>query len=67
MKIHKITFYALALLSFASCNNDDIVPDTPDVPTEGYHLTFDGGVGVETGTNGITPKIPGRMRWSWRS
>ena len=53
MKIHKITFYALALLSFASCNNDDIVPDTPDVPAEGYHLTFDGGVGVETGTRAV--------------
>lgn len=53
MKIHKITFYALALLSVASCNNDDIVPDTPDVPTEGYHLTFDGGVGVETGTRAV--------------
>ena len=35
---------------FASCNNGEIVPDAP---TEGYHLTFDGGVGIETGTRAV--------------
>ena len=51
-KIYHIIM-ALALLSFTSCVNDNTetnVPDTPDAPTEGYHLTFDGGVGIETGT-----------------
>ncbi|MBE6295825.1 MAG: hypothetical protein E7086_04905, partial [Bacteroidales bacterium] len=40
----------LSVLFITSCQQDDIVPDTPDAPTEGYHLTFDGGVGIETGT-----------------
>ena len=35
---------------FASCNNDDIGPDTPNTPTTGYHLTFDGGVGIDDAT-----------------
>ncbi|MBQ8191925.1 MAG: hypothetical protein IJZ45_09225, partial [Bacteroidaceae bacterium] len=43
---------AVAVL-FASCNNGEIVHDTPDAPTTGYHLTFDGGVGIETGTRAV--------------
>ena len=48
--ISKIFILAAVAGLFASCQQDDIVPDTPDAPTEGYHLTFDGGVGIETGT-----------------
>ena len=51
IKLSALTF---PLSVFVACNeNDDIVPDTPDAPTEGYHLTFDGGVGIETGTRAV--------------
>ncbi|MBQ2970785.1 MAG: hypothetical protein IJE15_10440, partial [Bacteroidaceae bacterium] len=43
----------LSVLFITACQQDDIVPDTPDAPTEGYHLTFDGGVGIETGTRAV--------------
>lgn len=33
-----------------SCNNDDIMPDKPEIPSNGYRLTFDGGVGIEQAT-----------------
>ena len=32
--IFKTILCALAMFSFASCSNDDIVPDTPDVPEQ---------------------------------
>ncbi|MBQ3623455.1 MAG: hypothetical protein IJA04_07110, partial [Bacteroidaceae bacterium] len=43
----------LSVLFITACQQDDIVPDTPAAPTEGYHLTFDGGVGIETGTRAV--------------
>ena len=51
--ISKIFILAAVAGLFAACQQDDIVPDTPDALTEGYHLTFDGGVGIETGTRAV--------------
>ena len=34
MKINKLIIGALVMFSFASCSNDDIVPDTPDNPEQ---------------------------------
>ena len=36
MKVHKIILCALAMFSFASCSNDDIVPDVPEQPQNTY-------------------------------
>ena len=52
-KFFKILMAGAVAGLLASCSNEDIAPDTPDVPTEGYHLTFDGGVGIETGTRAV--------------
>ena len=41
---------AVAGCSTSCSNNDNIVPDTPDTPTTGYRLTFEGGADIETAT-----------------
>ena len=58
---------ALVMLSFAACSNDDIVPDTPEQPTTGYRLTFDGGVGNETATRAhwTDPNGSGSLFFNW--
>ena len=50
--------YGLAMGLLIACHTEAIVtptPDTPEQPTAGYHLTFDGGVGIST---------PSRAHWS---
>ena len=45
--------FALSSVLLFSCEQENIVPDVPDTPeqpTTGYRLTFDGGVGVENQT-----------------
>ena len=55
----KLYFIAVASMVlaglFTSCNNEiepqePATPVTPEQPTTGYRLTFDGGVGVENQT-----------------
>ncbi|MBR5594627.1 MAG: hypothetical protein IKW46_11235, partial [Bacteroidaceae bacterium] len=67
MKINKLIIGALVMLSFAACSNDDIVPDTPEAPTTGYRLTFDGGVGNETTTRAhwTDPNGSGNLTFQW--
>ena len=50
LKKHKYILSAMAALSLVACSTDDIVNATPEQPTTGYRLTFDGGVGVENQT-----------------
>lgn len=44
MKVYNIIVSALLLSSMVSCNGDgdDIIPETPEQPTEGYQFTFGG-------------------------
>jgi len=51
--ISKIFILAAVAGLFTACQQDNIEPDTPAAPTEGYHLTFDGGMGIETGTRAV--------------
>ena len=71
MKINKLIIGALAMLSFASCSNDDIKPDTPEQPTTGYRLTFDGGMGVENQTRAHWSDLQGSgnliFNWDYNS
>ena len=65
---HKLSLLLAAASIAAGCDNkEDIVSDTPDVPAEGYHLTFDGGVGVETGTRAVwnDDKGLGNLIFQW--
>ena len=66
----KTVLYALSVLSFAACGNNDIVPQTPDAPeqpTTGYRLTFDGGVGVENQTRAHWSDLEGsgNLLFNW--
>ena len=68
--IFKTILCALAMFSFASCSNDDIMPDTPDVPEQPaatYRLTFDGGAGIETATRASwdDPTGSGNLIFQW--
>ena len=70
MKINKLIIGALAMLSFVACNNDDIVPDIPDTPeqpTTGYRLVFDGGVGTDNQTRAFwsDPQGRGDLTFNW--
>ena len=70
MKINKFILGALAALPFVACQQDDIVPsmpDTPEAPTTGYRLTFDGGVGNETATRAhwTDPNGSGSLFSNW--
>ena len=62
--------FALSSVLLFSCNNDDIVPDIPDTPeqpTTGYRLTFDGGVGVENQTRAHWSDLQGsgNLLFNW--
>ncbi len=52
--IRRIFLFAAAAM-VVGCNNEHepFVPDAPDTPAVGYHLTFGGGVGIETGTRAV--------------
>ena len=65
--IYKTILCALAMLSFASCNNDDIVPDTPDTPTAECHLRFSGSVGSDKTTTRAswTDNNDGKLTFAW--
>ncbi|MBR5612279.1 MAG: hypothetical protein IKW43_03950, partial [Bacteroidaceae bacterium] len=67
MKINKLIIGVLVMLSFAACSNDYIKPDTPEQPTTGYRLTFDGGVGVENQTRAHWSDLQGsgNLRFNW--
>ena len=71
LKLSALTF---PLSVFVACNNDDIVPDIPDTPeqpTTGYRLTFDGGVGVENQTRAHWSDLQGSgnliFNWDYNS
>ena len=65
--IYKTILCALAMLSFASCNNDDIVPENPDTPTAGRHLRFSGRVGSDKTTTRAswTDNNDGKLTFAW--
>lgn len=72
--IYENILCALVILSFIACNNDNItpdMPDTPEQPTTGYHLTFDGGVGVENQTRAHWSDLQGSgnliFNWDYNS
>ena len=56
-----------AALTFSACQQDDIVPDTPEQPTTGYRLTFDGGVGIENQTRAHWSDLQGsgNLMFNW--
>lgn len=57
---------AVAGLSL-SCSQENIVPDAPDTPAEGYHFTFDGGVDSEADTRAhwTDEKGSGNLTFNW--
>ena len=63
----KVLLMGLSSVLLFSCTNDDIVPDTPEQPTTGYRLTFDGGVGVENQTRAHWSDLEGsgNLRFNW--
>ena len=72
--IYENILCALVILSFIACNNDNItpdMPDTPEQPTTGYCLTFDGGVGVENQTRAHWSDLQGSgnviFNWDYNS
>ena len=71
MKINRLILSACAMLSLAACSNNDITPSTPEQPTTGYRLTFDGGVGVENQTRAHWSDLEGSgnliFNWDYNS
>ena len=72
--IYENILCALVILSFIACNNDNItpdMPDTPEQPTTGYRLTFDGGVGGENQTRAHWSDLQGSgnliFNWDFNS
>lgn len=68
--IYENILCALVILSFIACNNDNItpdMPDTPEQPTTGYRLTFDGGVGIENQTRAHWSDLQGsgNLLFNW--
>ena len=63
--------FALSSVLLFSCEQENIVPDTPEQPTPGYRLTFDGGVGVENQTRAHWSDLQGSgnliFNWDYNS
>ena len=59
--------FALSSVLLFSCNNDDIVPDTPDTPTAGCHLRFSGSAGSDNATTRAswTDNNDGKLTFAW--
>ncbi|MBQ5614532.1 MAG: hypothetical protein IIU82_05890, partial [Tidjanibacter sp.] len=70
-KLIKTLLFVAAVAGVASCNNDNVTPDTPEQPTTGYRLTFDGGVGVENQTRAHWSDLQGSgnliFNWDYNS
>ncbi|MEE1147110.1 MAG: hypothetical protein UHS32_10125, partial [Bacteroidaceae bacterium] len=67
MKINRLILGAMVVLSLAACSNNDITPCTPEQPTTGYRLTFDGGVGIENQTRAHWSDLQGsgNLLFNW--
>ena len=63
----QVLLFALSSVLLFSCEQENIVPDTPEQPTTGYRLTFDGGVGNETATRAhwTDPNGSGSLFFNW--
>ena len=65
----KVWLMGLSSVLLFSCTNDEIVNDTPEQPTTGYRLTFDGGMdtGNETATRAhwTDPNGSGSLFFNW--
>ena len=63
----QVLLFALSSVLLFSCEQENIVPDTPEAPTTGYRLTFDGGVGNETTTRAhwTDPNGGGSLFFNW--
>ncbi|MBQ2008607.1 MAG: hypothetical protein II236_08020, partial [Alistipes sp.] len=66
-KLIKTLLCVAAVAGFSSCNDDDSKPGTPEQPTTGYRLTFDGGVGVENQTRAHWSDLEGsgNLLFNW--
>ena len=72
-KLYFIAFASMVLAGlFTSCNNEiepqePATPVTPEQPTTGYRLTFDGGVGVENQTRAHWSDLEGsgNLLFNW--
>lgn len=67
MKINKLIIGALAVLSFAACSNDDIVPDTPEQPSVSKYeqLTFSSADEPSTRAVWADPNGSGSLVFNW--
>ena len=69
----KLLWTLAAATIVVSCNQDQapLVPDTPDTPTTGYRLTFEGGVDVENQTRAHWSDLQGSgnliFNWDYNS
>ncbi|MBQ5895886.1 MAG: hypothetical protein IIW75_04880, partial [Bacteroidaceae bacterium] len=69
MKINKLIIGALAMFTFTSCSNDDIVPDTPEQPSVSKYeqLTFSTADKPSTRAAWADPNGSGSLIFNWEA